>query len=184
MMIAPVPASEKQLSFVRSLMGERTLPAEMAAIDPATLNKREASLLIERLLKMPKTPKPAAAAKPSTGVLDGLPKSRYALLAEDVAHALTSVNLDHNDMLFVEIREFKGTVYMRRLVGSPGAYLRARMVPSDVAVIAGLIRTDPLAAAQRYGREYSVCGKCGAELTDEESRRLSLGPVCRGAFGL
>ena len=47
------------------------------------------------------------------------------------------------------------------------------------------ITQDPEAMA-RYGRELGVCGRCGLELTDDESRRLGIGPICRakGATGL
>jgi hypothetical protein len=30
----------------------------------------------------------------------------------------------------------------------------------------------------RYGRELGVCGRCGRELTNEESREAGIGPVC------
>lgn len=38
---------------------------------------------------------------------------------------------------------------------------------------------DPEAAMVRYGHEMGRCGYCGRDLTDEESRRLGIGPVCR-----
>ncbi len=34
-------------------------------------------------------------------------------------------------------------------------------------------------AMARYGQELGVCGRCGLQLTDEVSRRLGIGPVCR-----
>jgi len=40
------------------------------------------------------------------------------------------------------------------------------------------ISDDPEALA-RYGKELGVCGVCGKALTDEESRMLGIGPVCR-----
>lgn len=38
---------------------------------------------------------------------------------------------------------------------------------------------DRLAAVARYGRELGVCGACGLPLTNDESRREGIGPVCR-----
>lgn len=35
------------------------------------------------------------------------------------------------------------------------------------------------AARERYGREIGRCGICNRTLTDEESRRIGIGPVCR-----
>jgi len=40
------------------------------------------------------------------------------------------------------------------------------------------IASDPDALA-RYGQELGECGVCGRELTDEESRAIGIGPVCR-----
>ena len=44
--------------------------------------------------------------------------------------------------------------------------------------ILGAIAQDSDALA-RYGRELGFCGVCGRELTDEESRAIGIGPVCR-----
>jgi hypothetical protein len=35
-------------------------------------------------------------------------------------------------------------------------------------------------AGIRFGQEMQICGKCGTSLTDEESRRLGIGPICGG----
>lgn len=44
------------------------------------------------------------------------------------------------------------------------------------------IAADPFGSAQLYGRELGVCGVCGSELTNDESRALGIGPVCREKF--
>jgi len=44
--------------------------------------------------------------------------------------------------------------------------------------ILGGIANDSKALA-RYGQELGFCGICGRELTDEESRAIGIGPVCR-----
>lgn len=43
---------------------------------------------------------------------------------------------------------------------------------------------DPLTAAIRYGRETGSCSCCGRDLTNAESIRLGIGPICREKFGL
>jgi hypothetical protein len=43
---------------------------------------------------------------------------------------------------------------------------------------------DPLTAAIRYGRETGSCSCCGRDLTNPESIRLGIGPICREKFGL
>jgi len=50
------------------------------------------------------------------------------------------------------------------------------------AVLAG-IANDPDALA-RFGQELGICGNCGRDLTDEESRALGIGPVCRQNLGM
>jgi hypothetical protein len=41
------------------------------------------------------------------------------------------------------------------------------------------IAKDPEAALRRYGRELGKCGICGRTLTNDLSRELGIGPVCR-----
>jgi len=43
---------------------------------------------------------------------------------------------------------------------------------------------DPLGTAVRYGRETGSCACCGRELTDEQSVRDGIGPICKKNFGL
>lgn len=38
-------------------------------------------------------------------------------------------------------------------------------------------------ATLRYGLELGVCGVCGRTLTDEDSRALGIGPICREKTG-
>ena len=45
------------------------------------------------------------------------------------------------------------------------------------------IANDPDALA-RYGQELGECGVCGRELTDEQSRAIGIGPVCREKLGM
>lgn len=46
------------------------------------------------------------------------------------------------------------------------------------------ISKDPLGALQKYGQQIGRCGHCGRTLTDETSRAVGIGPVCRGEIGL
>lgn len=47
------------------------------------------------------------------------------------------------------------------------------------ARVLALIAQDPETAMNRYGQELGVCGDCGRTLTDETSRAIGRGPVCR-----
>jgi hypothetical protein len=44
------------------------------------------------------------------------------------------------------------------------------------------VAADPEEAMLRYGREIGKCGHCGRTLTNEESRRVGIGPVCRNVI--
>ena len=50
------------------------------------------------------------------------------------------------------------------------------------AVLAGI--ADDEGALARFGQELGICGNCGRDLTDEESRALGIGPVCRKNLGM
>ena len=186
------PASEAQISYIRSLVERRVLSpnleASFKAMNLSAINMAEASFLITTLKAQPFKPVAALPADPARSelakALSVLPKAKYALLFEDLGNGLTHVNSNGNDMLFVEVREFKGTLYMRRLHGSVGDFTRTRMTTADTIAIANTIAKNPLEAAQRFGRLHTCCAVCAAELTDETSRNLSLGPVCRTRFGL
>lgn len=52
------------------------------------------------------------------------------------------------------------------------------------APVLAKIAADPVAAMLRYGVEIGRCGHCHRTLTDETSRSLGIGPVCRAAMGL
>lgn len=49
--------------------------------------------------------------------------------------------------------------------------------------ILATIAEDAQAAMLRYGVELGHCGHCGRPLTNEESRALGIGPVCRSKMG-
>lgn len=54
----------------------------------------------------------------------------------------------------------------------------------DVKAVLLEAAADPLTAAIRYGRETGSCSCCGRDLTNPESIRLGIGPICREKFGL
>jgi len=180
------PASERQVAFITSLLADRVIPdADAVRAELPTLDKRRASALIERLLQAPKAARTAAATRSGNPALAGIPHSKYAVRVSDIEVAADVAGIAlAGDLLFVEVKEYRGTVYMRRLTGAPGAFTRSRMPRGLEDDIIRVIAADPYGHTRLFGEHYRCCGKCGAELTDEESRRLMLGPVCRRAFGV
>ena len=184
------PASDKQITFINELLDSRELPAGNPLIDPfindrftmlSTINKRTASAVISMLLGLPKVVAPSEASLQA--VLSRVPKAKYAIPVDELDIApLTGTPLT-GDLLFIEVREYEGHLYMRRLTGAPGSFNRDKMPAGDVKIVANVIEADPYKYTRLFGEHYTCCGKCGAELTDPTSRSLFLGPECRKAFG-
>lgn len=69
--------------------------------------------------------------------------------------------------------------YLRQVIGGQGP-VRVRMSPDAMVSIARkIMAAGPEDALRRYGRELGECGHCGRDLTNDESRALGIGPVCR-----
>ncbi len=171
-------ATEKQQNFILDLIAQREYVFdESFVID----SPKEASELIGELLKAPfKTG--VKKNSPSYEALSKLPKSNYAIPVSEVELDFLSENIN-TEYLFVVVSEFKGTVYLRRLHGSVGSFTRSKMSKQDNEAIVRVLSADPYKYAKIFGTVYSRCAKCGAELTDDTSRSLMLGPVCRVSFG-
>ena len=178
-------ASAKQIDFINKLKDERDLSAlgmgpltsELASGD---MTLARATYWIDRLLGSPRKPA-AAAPTPVAEALANVEISKYAVPTYGIQ--IPGLNLT-GDLLFLEVRVFKGTKYLRRLHGAPGGFWRSRFTASQTAALARVIEGKHVEYARAFGEHYSCCGRCGAELTDQRSRELFLGPECRKVFGL
>jgi hypothetical protein len=182
------PATPKQISFLTTLMAERILePNQREALsDLPSLNSREASIAISVLLSAPKAPKATPVFKDKnalTEALESIPHSHYAVSAIEANLILQDKVID-NDLLFLATREYRGTEYVRQLHGSVGEFTESKLSYQDSLAIIKHIAKNPEKHARLFGESWGVCGKCGAKLTDETSRKVGFGPKCRGAFGL
>ena len=180
-------ASEKQVAFIDSLLTERELDAIQVSSFRSmlpTLTKKQASGMIDLLLRLPQkaTKVPGATKSLLQEALLKAPKSKYAIPAGELDISLEGTPLT-GDLLFIEVKEYMGNLYMRRLTGSVGGFTRHRVPSQDSITIMNVISQDPYKYAKIFGQHYSCCGSCGAELTDPVSRDLQLGPECRKKFG-
>lgn len=168
-------ATDRQVAFIKSLEDERNwigafdgeaYETVMNVLSGKQISKREASVAISALLAAPRKPRPGAGVD-----LTDLPLSKYALEGEN------------GWLVFVEIVERRGgRRYMNRLIGAPGDWNRGRLPLSVIKGYAATIAEDPAQAALRFAEEFTCCAVCLAPLSDEESRRLGLGPICRRRF--
>lgn len=186
-------ATEKQGSFLRSLLAEREMPAKddktgaeraaaaLALLDSGQLTKGQASRSIEFLLTCPKRSATASTSTASTGgkfkVWPTIPDGRYALPmpADDVnpIHFFTIKTADHGD-------EWDGFQRTKRHVSDE----RYPVKGAQRREIMDRIAEDPKAAAVLYGHETNHCCVCGRELTRPESREAGIGPKCAESFSL
>jgi hypothetical protein len=188
-MTTTFPASDKQITFINELLDSRELPAGDPIIQQfvddrftalSTITKRSASAVISMLLGLPKLAEPTSALQ---RCLSRVPKSKYAIPVDELDIAPLQDTPLTGDLLFVEIREYENTLFMRRLTGSVGGFNRDKMPAGDVIIVTDIIASHPYKYARLFGEHYACCGKCGAELTDPTSRAFFLGPDCRKAFG-
>ena len=180
-------ASEKQVAFINTLLDERDLDAIQVSSFRSmllTMTKKQASATIDLLLRTPKRVEkvPGAGKSALQEALSKAPKSKYAVPASELDISLEDTPLT-GDLLFIEVKEYMGNLYMRRLTGSVGGFTRHKVAPKDSITIMNIISQDPYKYAKIFGQHYSCCGSCGAELTDPVSRDLQLGPECRKKFG-
>jgi Family of unknown function (DUF6011) len=191
-MATTYPASEKQLSFLTTLLAERDVPAELrsALSDTTTLTSKEASASITKLLTLPRAPKvvvtedgPSPLAQ-YIEALAGVEKSFYAVPVSEVKFALTATQTGDNDLIFFEVREYLKRRFARRVHGAPGGFTRSKFTIGDAITLLKWVARDPQHYAELFAEKHEVCGKCGADLTDPVSRELRFGPECRKAFGL
>lgn len=127
--------------------------------------------------------------QPAAGTAAGRQRSRDAETAEQpvpkapaghyavrtpagLPHGLTFVRVDRP----TEGR-WAGRTFVKQIVGGhPAELIRGA---AAIAILL-LIEADVEAAAQLYGQEIGRCCVCNRTLTDPESRRLGIGPECRG----
>lgn len=192
-------ASEKQRSLIKTLLTERDIAPGIAsaaalAADATDLSLGDASKLITEFMKAPRKPKavPAKVAPvvPRVGwdevdaLLPDLPDAKYAIRIDDFTDALITGMSAGQPMVFFEKRTFRGRTMLKKLLGAPGGFSRVTMTPAANLAVIRALSPDPIAASRLFGETYSCCGKCGAELTDEISRRTQFGPTCRAVLGV
>ena len=175
-------ATDAQTNYIDTLLTQREVPEVLRkaiAGNTLPLTSVAASVIITTLRALPFA-RPVEAARPATPDLAGIPLSKYAIPTLEIPGDAGT----RGDLLFVEVKNYRGSVYMRRLTGNVGGFSRTRMPAAEIETLAAIVRTNPLRYTQLFGAHYGVCGCCGAELTDEMSRSLLLGPVCRKRFNL
>lgn len=105
---------------------------------------------------------------------------RYAVLADAGLPEHT------NETIFLKVDcptegKWAGYVFVKMQVSDEMHNVRSRDLRT--AYVNAIIRQGAKECMLRYGREIGHCGHCGRTLTNDESRELGIGPICRGKMG-
>jgi hypothetical protein len=159
-------ATERQVAYLNGLRDgkvlDNLLPEQIAWLrdaDFTTVSKAKASDIIEELRSLPWAPRDAAF-----GVFPEIKDGRYAIPKDDGTLMFYSIKRG-NSVIFVDVWASDARWPVK------SSEERARILEA--------IKNDP-DAGPRFGREIGRCYVCGRTLTDETSRALGIGPVCRG----
>lgn len=160
-------ATEKQQAYIRSLAERKGIPLEGAkALESFT--KKEATELIDNLLKMADAPREQAK---STGT---------GLAFPDVPAGHFAVEYD-GQLRFYKVDKptegrWAGWTFLKEQASDDYYPVKNKERKSEILT---LIALDPWSAGKRYGIEIGRCWMCHRTLTDETSRALGIGPDCR-----
>jgi hypothetical protein len=103
-----------------------------------------------------------------------IPEGRYAV------KSLTG----HQDLDFFKVDKptqgtWAGQIFVRRVIGGhPDMPVKGA---TKFAALDAILEADPDKAMALFGQTLGYCGRCGRSLTDQESRAIGIGPVCRAA---
>lgn len=177
------PMTPRQTDFINTLLRERDVDTAVRNLATQIVTSLEASLYINTLLKYPKLALAANSALTAyRAALADAEVSKYAVPTRYLT-AYPALNLT-GDLLFLEVRNYNGRKYFARLSGAPGRFSRRRLPLAEGTALLKLIHGRHVEFARLFSQHYKVCGRCAADLTDQESRESGFGPTCRKVFGL
>jgi hypothetical protein len=163
----------KQVNFLKVLV-ERHEGHGITDIDEMVrlgqISKREASHLIDMLQALPK--RATSPSQNGNGVSGG---NGLRTLFEAVPDGRYAIDIDGTVKFYRVDTAQAGHRWI--MVQASDDLHKLGFEPKKAALVE--IAKDPKTALLRYGREIGRCGHCGRTLTNEESRELGIGPVCR-----
>jgi hypothetical protein len=179
-----------QYELLQRLMEERDMPP----LDPydeikGKVSKSEASALISHLINDVKKPVAPKQVKEGGAAKFDVPAGYYA----------TPSITGNNDLDFWKVDrptegKWAGYTFVRRVIGGHSDQNLPRdskkRVKTDnrrlarvtqVAALEAIVKFGIEKSHELFGTELKFCRECGIHLTDELSRELGIGPVCRAA---
>lgn len=192
--------SKRSLDYLTDLVRDRDVaPGKTATQCLAQLthwlaekprSQSEVSAMIDRnkakAYRVALSPTPVAGKTvwaPFPPVPENVPSSKFAVLTELLTELPDSWR--KQEYLFFEVKEHKGKRQVRRLLGAPGSFSRTMLPAATASELFGHLSSDAFSyqAALTFGEIYQCCGRCAAELTDDQSRERKFGPICWDLMG-
>lgn len=152
--------------------GDCVICGNNVAAEAGRLGKRHGAwITAHRPGQCPDVAPEEPAPRPAPADLPDVPSGHYAIESHG-----------DNDLMFVRVDRpttgaYAGRTFVKIIVGGkPDRNLPAGQVPS---VLARIVAAGITEAGRLYGQQIGRCCACNRTLTDEESRRLGIGPECR-----
>lgn len=201
----PGSASEAQVNFISDLIDSRNLFADSRIFDSVNAMDAEefegykrhlkawaqseasmdqASRMITRLKALPvegRQDDPATPNGNSSSKFADIPSGRYAIEGDDGTTDFYKVDRPTEG-------RWAGYTFVKLLIANGGhgveSLTEQRVRGAAAATITHRIETAGVQASmERFGRAIGACGHCGRILTNEESRKRGIGPVCADNMG-
>lgn len=170
-------------AFIKDLRADRRWGTKYMRLSDRQVEVVLASKQREAAWAAERAAKPAPA---QTGInLTDLPIGRTYAAVENDSDGITFMVIDHigDTDRFGNPSKWAGWVFVKQQVSDDltkmGSQRPGQTYTGMWPTLVQKVLDDPMGAVARYGLELGKCGVCGRTLTDEESRRDGIGPVCK-----
>lgn len=168
---ALIPATEKQVKFIKSLMSERVIDGSMVhdlkvSIDAGTLTKDSATEKIGLMLVAPKRDK----------------SSDHKVVSQPKVTPVPGYYVSEADTFYKVVESKAHKFYAKKFVvshsGQSALWVYAPGAINAYATWKKVSLTD----ATQFGIAHGFCLCCGRLLTDPNSVKAGIGPICAQKF--
>lgn len=166
------PISEKQVTFLTSLANSRDLDEadkDFVLQHMGEFDVKLASKWIDALKVLPPKPKQQVG---KWAIPQSIPDGRYALVNSNKVWVFFRIVTRDNVRDGIRVR------IVQKVLGSPGAFRYVRVNSDEWNLAINTIVKDPAHHSTLFGLKIGACGVCGSPLTDPQSIRLGIGPIC------
>jgi hypothetical protein len=184
--LAPVAPTKGQTDYIKDLLTELATLADPQHVEELaesyremyrnrTLDKVRASGVIDELKELVRLGREHAAKMGRE-----VPSQREGFgsdLAGQVPEGRYAITGNEGQTVFVHVVKFKSGAFIVKQQVADDSHRVSKVVARQM--LQKILDAGIEQASMRYGRELGECGVCGRTLTNEDSRQMGIGPVCR-----